>query len=75
MTNLQETNKPPGQKPPVRRSLMGSSQAFGTQAVDAALSDIGHLTSMFPDTQQIQGPGDASQNDQVGCSAVQADCV
>ncbi|KAK9868963.1 hypothetical protein WJX84_011640 [Apatococcus fuscideae] len=50
------------QRPPVQRNLMASSQAFGTQAVDAALSDIGHLTSMFPDTQQIAQPASGPEH-------------
>ncbi|KAK9832877.1 hypothetical protein WJX74_000543 [Apatococcus lobatus] len=37
----------------VQRNLMVSSQAFGTQAVEGAMSDIGHLTAMIPDTQQM----------------------
>ncbi len=43
---------------------MDSSRAFDTQAVDAALSDIGHLTALFPDTlqmQQVQAGADKAQ--------------
>ena len=48
--------EPPQSRAPVQRNLMATSQAFGTQAVEGALSDIGHLTAMFPDTQQLAHP-------------------
>lgn len=54
--NVKASAEPSLPRPPVQRNLMASSQAFGTQAVEGALSDIGHLTAMFPDTQQLAQP-------------------
>lgn len=70
---IQASAELPQSRAPVQRNLMATSQAFGTQAVEGALSDIGHLTAMFPDTQQLAHPAAEPRECQVQQSALEQD--